>query len=128
MIYKIQSEKEYATLIFNTVENIGDFIFLHETFYLYTNMSTSDLKKKIKKALPKDAQFMVIDLNMSHISNQPSSVQSWIKDNLLKEEIKKYESENQETLKRFNIVIDSVYREFENQREGRVNSDYSEKE
>ena len=95
---------------------MGDFIFTNNCFYILTNTEKSKLIKKVKKSITnEDSQFIIITIDNINMSYQPLSIQSWIKDKLFKEEVKKYESDNQEILKRYNYIIDAVQQDLENQ-------------
>jgi len=94
-----------------------DFIYSHGEFYLSTDISPQSLKTKIKRK-SKSADFIVSTITSNDIKTVPSNIVKWATGVLLKEELKRYERENQEKLEAFNDICDTVLEDLESQLKG----------
>jgi hypothetical protein len=118
MIYKIIFElKESLPIVINEFKIIGNFIFTNGTVYLDTNVDQPLILNKLKSVINDNEQIMLSEVNKDNLYQQPNNVQSWIKNIWLKQEKEKFEKEQQEALKQYNIFLDDFEKELQKQLE-----------
>lgn len=109
MFYKISYEEPRdVSKFFDILKDEGKLVYTSGVLYLNSKSSKQHLLGLLSEKIPKDAQFMVIEINDSNMKQQPDIIQQKIHEDNIRFEKEQFELKEQEALREYNEFIDRV--------------------
>jgi len=116
MFYRISYEKQNdVSKFFDILRDKGKLVYVNGVLYLNSETSKQHLIELLFGKIPKEVQFMVIEIDDSNIKQQPDIIQHKIHEENIRLEKEQFELKEQEALKEYNAFIDRVKANLESQ-------------